>query len=282
MLLLVTSQVRPQVEEAAKQADAFVSDLDEDKALVLLDGLLEGDNTPEEVALLQAWRGAALFGLNKKKEATQAFALAKGCDKALVVPAFVSPKVTQAFKKAKAAKCPVKAPPVEAAPVVAPEPAPAPAPAEEDDMGMEFTLKVTPEAKPAPTPDQEKMFEGPSDAPEKKPAPPVAAKPDKPAEGGGPNIKAIAGGGVAALGGALAAVALAALVGGAGSLVGSFPVHSYGEGQEEVTNYRRALQTAFVLRLAGAGALPLGALLGLGGLVVLGAGVGVLVWGLVG
>jgi hypothetical protein len=290
VVLLLVSQVRPDVEEAGRKADAFISDLDEDKALLLLDPLLAApENTPQDVAVIQVWRGAAFFGLNRKKEATQAFAVARACDKALVSPGSVSPKVTAAFKRAKASKCPVKAPAVPAPvetppPVVAADVPPEPAAEAADDMGMEFTLNVTQESKPVPpTVDQEKIFEGPSDTPEKKVVPDDKKVPVKAAAaGGGPNVKAIAGGGLAAVGVAVAVVALAALAGGAGSLVGSFPVRSHGDEQEKVSDYRRELQVAFVMRAGGAGALPLGVLLGLAGLAVVGAGAGLLAWGLLG
>lgn len=236
------------------------------------------------MGLIQLWRGAALYGLNQKKEANQAFSVAKACDKGLSYPESVSPKVVAAHKKAKAGKCPVKAPPVVApvaAPPVAADPAPAPAAEADDDMGMEFTLKVTPDPKPAaPTVDEQKIFEGPSDAPEKKDVP--VAKADAKAAGGGPNVKAMAGGGLAGVGAAVAVVGLAAVVGGAGGLIGSFPVHSYGDGQEQVEDYRRGLLMAFIMRVAGAGALPVGALLGVAGLALLGVGAGLLAWGLVG
>ncbi len=278
-VLLLPAAVRPEVDAEVQKAIALINDLEDQNALAVLDALTtRADIQPEELALAEMWRGITYVSINKPKDAAKSFSVMKGCAKDLALPAGTNPKAIKAHKKAKALPCPVKE-------------APPPAEPAKPDEGMEFNLVSTPAApkpvdgKPAdpaaPAPaavDQEKLFEGPSDAPAKK-----EEKPAAPAETSkGFNVKLAAGGGVAVLGAVLLVVALAVVAGGVGSLIGSFPVHSYGNAQEQVTAYRQGLMAAFVMRVAGVGVLPVAALVLLLGLAAGAGGAGLAVWGLLG
>lgn len=290
--LVLGSAVRPEVDAEVQKAVALINDLEDQNALAVLDALAtRADLQPQELALAEMWRGITYVSINKPKDAAKSFSVMKGCAKELALPPGTNPKAIKAHKKAKPVACPVK----EAA---APAPAAAAAPpdAVKADEGLEFTLVDTsgaqstppangqPGAAGAATPakpavDQEKLFEGPSDVPAKKDE---TAKKEEAAPSKGFNVKLAAGGGVAALGAVLLVVAVAVVAGGVGSLVGSFPVYSYGNAQEQVTAYRQGLLAAFIMRVAGVGVMPVAALVLLLALGTAAGGAGLAVWGLLG
>ncbi|MEW5852226.1 MAG: hypothetical protein AB2A00_25780 [Myxococcota bacterium] len=232
-------EIRPEIAQSVQQAQTLILDLEEQKALDQLDALTKQQLSAPELALVQMWRGIALMGLNKPKDAQAAFALARGCNPLMEPPTASGPKVAQAFKNADLADCPVAT-----ATVQQPEPEP-----------------VLPAAQPTK----------PAQA---APAPAVQPAAEE-GDGGAPlPMMSIAGIGVAAAAAVIAVLSVVGATSGLAMLIASFPVLAQAQAQERAKDVRQGAQMALGLRIGGLALAIPGGLVGLIGLVGVVAGIG--------
>jgi hypothetical protein len=231
------------VVSAVKEAKALLLDFEEAKAVAVTDAVLaqHKDLTPEEMGLVQMWRGFALASVFRQRDAKVAFAEARACHPKLVAPADVSPKLRAEFMA-------TVAQPTDCT-VVRPEDKPPPPVVAAADTGVQKAGQAAP------------------------------GVPGEGGGGGGPPVLGLAGlGGVAVglvgvvLSGALAAVAL-------GVLVSSFPLVFQANAEPRAADAIRLGVVALVLRVGGGlGGLATGAV-GVLGVAVACLGVAVAVVG---